>query len=213
MRLLPLTLLLLVATPTRGFAKPAQVKAVSVDEKPATVEEPVAEDNLPELKQIPKAARLGAGIGDSRMLGLGLVLGQPTGGSLKYFVSPELAVQGLVAWWLFPHDGVVVGADAVYYLRDLAPQIEPLELGAYLGAGGGAGFSKARIYHEHLKPWPHWHTHTVTQLIIYMRPVVGVSMFLRDRPFEAFVELSPTYTFSPDRGFGSSGALGGRYYF
>jgi len=168
MRVLSLILLLVVAAPAPTSAKEINARAVSEDQRATRLRR-----QGPALKTIAKDARLGAGIGNERPFGMGIVLGQPLGGTFKYFFSPELAVQGMVAWWLFPHYGMVAGADVVYHVRDLAPRLEPVEIGVYFGAGVGSGFWNARVYHEHMTPWPHWHSHDLTQLLIYMRPVLA----------------------------------------
>jgi hypothetical protein len=223
MRVTTLTMLVLlvpgVVAAKEIKAKAADTTAASddeaLDEEPAKPQAKRAGDDESalELKTIPTETRLGAEIGDKRILGVGAAFGQPLEVTAKYFYTSRVAVQALLAYWLFPHTGTVVGVDVVYELRDLAPKLEPFELAAYFGAGLGLGLTHERLWHEHLTPWPYWHTHMLTELLAYIRPVVGGAIYFRQVPVEVFIELTPAFILSPDRELGWGGTVGGRYYF
>jgi hypothetical protein len=167
-----------------------------------------------DVSQTGRATSLGAGIGLERTLGVGIYLGEPSGVSVKYWLSPELALHGVLGAWLHPHDGAVLAADLLYHVRDLAPNVQAIELGLYLGAGFGAGFWSAEQYHRHDDPWPHWHQHEIAQALVYLRPIVGGGIWFRSVPLELNLELAPSLRLMPDgAGLEWGGGLAVRYVF
>ncbi len=153
-------------------------------------------------------------VGRGADLGLGASLGQPSGVTFGTFLSPELAVHGLVGGWLHPHQGLVLGVDLVYHVRDLVPSVKPIELGAFFGGGVGAGGWTSEQYHRHDEPWPHWHTHAITEALLYLRPIVGGALWFRTLPLEVQLEIAPSLRLLPgSAGFEWGGGVAVRYYF
>ena len=188
----------------------AVVLAASLAHGKAAVNEPAPVDTASAVAP----GALASGIGASRTFGLGLYLGQPVGITAKYFAAPNFGVAFLVGSWLARSRGLVGEVDALYHVRDLIPKSQAVELGLYFGAGGGLGYWTRRLYyHEHTKPWPHWHQHDVNQLLVYLKPTLGGALMLRKAPIEIFAEIAPTYRLTPDADVDFGGALGGRYYF
>ncbi|MFC1610748.1 hypothetical protein ACFL6C_07310 [Myxococcota bacterium] len=157
---------------------------------------------------------LGSSIGAERTFGLGLVIGQPTALSGKLFFTSELAVTVLVGGWLHPHKGPVAGADLTFHVRDLVPDLTPLELGLYFGGGAGLGSWVRDKYHKHDEPFTHWHSHDVYEPLVYVRPVVGAAIWLRGVPLEVSVDIAPAIRLLPGKiELDLGGGLSVRYFF
>ena len=77
-------------------------------------------------------------IGGSNIIGVGLYLGQPAGFTIKYWITPDLAIGGVVGGWLHPAQGGALTANVLYHVRDLAPGVKPFEFGLYFGGGANA---------------------------------------------------------------------------
>jgi hypothetical protein len=139
-----------------------------------------------------------------RGFGLGLILGEPTGLSAKYWTSDKNAFDfGL---------GVAVGSDRISnhdnyygssrihfhvdYLWHSFNVINSTErfplyygIGARLNSGGGYESS------------------------LGIRGVIGIAWFPHSTPIDIFAELVPVFQFTPLAGLGFDAALGIRYFF
>lgn len=152
-------------------------------------------------------------VGRGSSLGVGLYLGQPSGITVSYWISPSLAASGIIGSWLHPAAGGVLGARLLYHVRDLASSVQPLEVNVYFGGGAGAGWLEQERWHEHTDPWPHRHIHPYRELLVYLQPAVGGQLVFRTVPVEIFLELSPALMLTPGPDLEAAGGLGARYYF
>jgi hypothetical protein len=125
-------------------------------------------------------------------LGVGLILGEPTGLSAKYYLGGNNALDFGVAWSLGRHAHFHVHAD---YLRHnfTAIEVETGTLPFYYGIGARvlAGDDGA----------------------VGIRIPVGVSYYFQNDPLEIFFEVVPVLDLAPSTTFSGNGGLGVRYYF
>lgn len=57
-------------------------------------------------------------------LGIGLMVGEPTGFSLKYWTSESNALDGGLAWSLGPNDGLYVHGDYLWHNYSVFSEVE-----------------------------------------------------------------------------------------
>ncbi len=134
---------------------------------------------------------------DSKGLGLGLMLGEPTGISGKLWLDPVHAVDfalGSFGYYVgSPYNGVNVHADYLWHYYGIfggrgSEAYRRLPL--YVGAGGV--FSSPGL--------------------AGVRGVMGIT-YIFDAPFDVFLEVAPTLVIAPGVGMGTDEGLGGRFYF
>ena len=128
---------------------------------------------------------------EANNLGLGIILGEPTGLSGKMYLSGNTAIDA-AASWSFRNDNFYFHAD---YLRHfpglLGRDLEPLT--PYAGLGG--------LLYVHEDP------------MLGVRFPLGLSLFIPDTQFEVFLELGPGLLLIPETDFDFTGGIGARYYF
>jgi hypothetical protein len=125
-------------------------------------------------------------------LGLGIVAGDPTGITAKYWTSKNTAICGACGWSFRGEGYVHLNGDFIYHNFKLFP-VEKGELPLYFGLGGRLA----------LKDDPE----------IGIRIPVGIVYLFPDAPFDAFFELSPYLNLSPRTDMFLSASLGGRFFF
>lgn len=128
-------------------------------------------------------------------LGIGVIVGEPTGISAKKWLSSEHAVDAALAW-SFSHDTrVQVHGDYLYHRsRAFATEDVSGRIPFYFGIGGRAILGAD------------------DDALIGARFPVGVGKTLRSAPLELFLEIVPILNLVPDTEFDLNGALGVRYY-
>jgi hypothetical protein len=136
---------------------------------------------------------------DKGTLGVGIILGEPTGICAKLYLKDDQAIQGAVGS-AFIGGGLQVHADYVWHpwiLQDKDSFVMPV----YLGPG-------VRFF-EHTNGSDH-------NLAIGLRGVVGLLFDFKNVPLDAFLEVAvlPEYEFG-GKGWGLSlnAGAGVRYYF
>ncbi|TPV96112.1 MAG: hypothetical protein B7733_06515 [Myxococcales bacterium FL481] len=149
-------------------------------------------------------------------LGLGVTLGQPTGLSGKYFLSPQFAVAGAFGWGY--QYGGRVHADFAWH-PGTAFDHDLVDVVPYVGVGAGLG-----LFHHQAHPWRRRHPeHDVwnhSHGAMFLRlPVLGAAAHWQDLPLDTFVE----FAWAPGVIVGNHGplfsgwavdwAIGARWYF
>jgi len=125
-------------------------------------------------------------------LGLGIILGQPTGVSFKAWTARNQAVDVAVAWAFDREEAVHVHADYLFHNFRLF-DVEKGEFVLYYGIGG-------RIKAE-------------SRTRFGIRIPIGLSYLFEDVPLELFFELGPIMDLAPSTLFRMSTGVGIRYYF
>ncbi|MCF8067545.1 MAG: hypothetical protein K9L30_03055 [Desulfobacterales bacterium] len=127
-----------------------------------------------------------------KKLGLGIIIGEPTGFSGKYWLSDTTAIDGAVAWSFDGEDKVQIHADYLWHKPDLI-KVGNHQLPLYYGVGGRLKFAddtKAGL-----------------------RIPVGLTYMIPDTQLDVFGEVAPIMDVAPDTDLHVNVAAGVRFYF
>lgn len=128
-------------------------------------------------------------------LGLGVILGEPTGVSAKGWLSDTHAVDAAAAWSVRRDGFFQVHADLLLHDYDLLETEEVRgRLPVFYGVGGRVVLGK----HDE------W---------VGVRFPLGVSYLFPSAPFDVFLELVPILDLLPETDFDLDAAIGARFYF
>lgn len=136
---------------------------------------------------------------DKGTLGVGIILGEPTGICAKLYLRDDRAIQGAIGS-AFIDGGFQAHVDYVFHpwiLQDKDSFVLPL----YIGPG-------VRFVD---------HTGTNSHVSFGVRGVIGLLFDFKNVPLDAFLEAAPVLGYDTDKGKGWSGffnfGAGIRYYF
>jgi hypothetical protein len=135
-------------------------------------------------------------IHQGRKLGLGLVAGEPSGLSWKYWQGSTHALDGALAISSF-NDYFAAHVNYLWH-NYKAIKVEQGKMPLYYGVGGALWSGT-------------FHTHDGANLGV--RGVVGLEYVFDRAPFDLFLELAPTMYLVPESGLWLHAGLGGRFYF
>lgn len=121
-------------------------------------------------------------------IGVGVIAGDPIGGTAKLWLDQDFAVDAGVG---FSGD-VVFWGDALYHMWNLFPQPQEGKLGVYLGGG------------------PRIEARRDTEF--GLRTIAGVTWRLARQPIELFAEAGPVFRMTPHGGVDADGGIGVRVY-
>jgi len=130
--------------------------------------------------------------GQASGFGAGVMIGEPTGISLKHWMSRTNAVAGGLAWSLGKHDAFHLHGDYLWHDWDLI-KVDKGKLPLYYGVGARLLFADDAHFG--------------------IRGVVGLDYLLADIPLDIFLELAPVFDLAPSTEFSFNGGLGARYFF
>lgn len=134
--------------------------------------------------------------GPSRRFGLGIMLGEPSALTGKFFLSEANAVQLHLGYAFRRHHRLVVIADYLFHINGLIPPIERAgTLTPYVGIGGRLG------------------TYDDDHAFFGVRIPAGMSFMLNGVPLEVFLEIAIGLGLIPDTRGIFDGGLGVRFYF
>jgi hypothetical protein len=122
--------------------------------------------------------------------GLGLIFGNPTGISAKYFMNEKNAIDGALAWSL-NGDWMQIHADYLWHFYVI--DVSKGEMPFYVGAG--AKFGIGDDFH------------------LGVRVPLGIAYHFENAPLDIFLEIVPGMDLTPDTDFELDGGIGIRYYF
>ena len=125
-------------------------------------------------------------------LGAGIIVGEPTGISLKYWTGELSAFDGAIAWSFGKEDAIHLHADMLFHNPDLISVSEG-SLPVYYGLG-------IRIKLEDKSK-------------LGIRIPVGIAYQFVKAPFDIFLEIVPLLDLVPATDFGLNAAIGVRYFF
>ena len=130
--------------------------------------------------------------------GIGIIIGEPTGLSLKYWLDEERAVDGAAAWSYSENDSFQLHGDYLIHNYELLEA----DLPVYYGIGARLKFKdndgRGRNRND---------------AIFGIRIPVGITYLFDDAPFDVFFELVPVLDLAPDVELDLNAAIGLRYYF
>jgi hypothetical protein len=124
--------------------------------------------------------------------GLGLMIGEPTGFSGKYWISPWGAIDGAFAWSLDKNGKIQIHSDYLWHNYNIISVIKG-KLPIYYGIGGRLVFAADNI--------------------AGLRGVAGLDYLFANTPLDIFLELAPILDLAPKVDFDFNGTIGIRYYF
>lgn len=133
-------------------------------------------------------------VAQQKKLGIGIVLGAPTGFSFKHWNTPTYAIQGAIGGGF---DGITIGADFTFHTNAFNNSRLPF----YYGPGlffGSAGFGGPRYNRG--------------DLALGGRFIFGIDYLFPDHPFDLAFELGPALLLTPVVGMGIEVGLAFRFY-
>lgn len=131
--------------------------------------------------------------------GLGFILGEPTGLSLKYWLDEERAVDGAAAWSYSENDSFQLHGD---YLIHNYEWLNNDNLPVYYGIG-----ARLKLKDNDGRG------RNQDDAIFGIRIPVGVTYLFDNAPLDLFFELVPVLDLAPDVELDINAAVGMRYYF
>jgi len=131
--------------------------------------------------------------------GIGIIVGEPTGLSLKSWLSAKTALT-VGAAWSFRNDGsLLLWADYTLHSFNITRSADPRSLAFYYGIGGKVGFVDRND--------------TKNETVIGARIPLGLMLPIGTSPVAVFLEVVPTLDLSPDTDFGVNGGIGVHFFF
>lgn len=135
-------------------------------------------------------------------LGVGLVVGEPTGVSAAYRFDDAQSVQALVAWKLTSPGGVLVAADYLFHFDDIL-EFEGVRIPLYAGAGAKVAFLTGDARYKD----------SDSAFGLGLRIPLGVRWEFDKVPVEVFLEVVPGMLLLPGTIPDIGAGLGARWYF
>lgn len=136
--------------------------------------------------------------------GFGLILGDPTGGTIKYWFNRENALVASLGNSYF--GALRINVDYLWHFDAFNSQVVKM----YAGIGGVLGFGEGHEwYYKHGKDKFYYRT---DETGIAVRAMIGLNIIPRNTPIEIFLELGPLIGIVPDFGSTIDAAVGIRFY-
>ena len=142
--------------------------------------------------------------------GLGVILGDPSGLTGKYWLGRDEAIDFHLAFDLDDdddHNTILLMADYLMHFDVFNLKTSNVDLPIYVGIGGKLGFFE----HDHDND-RHGHDND-DELGLGLRIPVGISCLLAKAPLEFFLEIAPAIWLIPSTDAHVDAGLGARFYF
>ena len=133
--------------------------------------------------------------------GIGIILGEPTGLSLKFWTSYSTAIDVAAAWSFIKGSAVHLHADYLLHSFDLI-KLDINQLPVYYGIGGRIKFVDVTDNGNDK------HNYRVG-----VRIPLGLDFLPANIPFDFFIEIVPLLDLIPKTEFNVNGGIGFRYFF
>jgi hypothetical protein len=135
-------------------------------------------------------------------LGVGVIVGEPTGISFKSWTGTGHAIDGAAAWSFSEDDEFQFHIDYLFHNYDFF-HAEDLDgrLPVYFGVGGRTKFEENSMRRDN------------DDTILGVRLPLGVAYHPSGPRLDFFVEIVPTLDFAPDTDFELDAGIGMRFYF
>ena len=127
--------------------------------------------------------------------GAGIIIGEPIGASVKYWLNDTLAVDGAAGWSTHDNTDFYLHGDLLLHKFDLIP-VPSGRLPVYVGAGGLVRFRNGNHDNQ-----------------FGIRVPVGVSYMFDNAPLDIFAEIGPALDVAPSVKGEVTGGIGIRYWF
>lgn len=126
--------------------------------------------------------------------GVGVILGEPTGLSGKYWLSNRTAIDGALAWSFVHGSSIHIHADYLWHVFD-ALKVEEETIPLYVGLGGRIKVGDKETGR------------------VGVRIVGGVDFMIYSVPLDIFLEIAPIVDLVPATQAGLNGGVGVRFFF
>jgi hypothetical protein len=135
-------------------------------------------------------------------VGLGVIVGEPTGFSLKKWLNDRDAIDAAAAWSFSENDSFQLHADYLRHKHELlkAPTL-PGELLVYFGAGARIIFKESNGRGE-----------DDDDTFVGIRIPLGITYLFVETPVDIFAEIVPILDIAPETDLDINAAIGIRYY-
>lgn len=127
-------------------------------------------------------------------LGIGFMVGEPTGLTAKSWTGDRNAIDIGVAWSFGRYEAITLQADYLWHNYNIFSEVDQGTLPLYYGIGGRLVFGDNNSY-------------------IGARVPVGINYLFEDAPVGLFLEVAPILNLAPATDFDIDGTLGARFYF
>ncbi len=124
-------------------------------------------------------------------VGLGVIVGEPTGISFKRWTGDRNAVDGALAWSFKDPEALHIHADYLWHFMDVI-QVDEGQLPLYVGVGGKIRFAD--------------------DFNLGIRVPFGITYLFEGAPLDVFLEVVPILDLTPATDFDFNAAIGIRYY-
>ena len=131
-------------------------------------------------------------------VGIGIILGEPTGLSMKFWTTSNTAFDIAAAWSFINGSAVHIHADYLYHNFNLV-KLDYDKLPFYIGVGGRIKLAE--------------HNDDNQDFRLGIRIPVGLEYIPENIPFDFFMEIAPILDLVPETDFTFNGGIGFRYYF
>jgi hypothetical protein len=175
---------LMTALVVLGVVVVAQAQQSGLSGNVTNTQQPVLDSSSGQTGSIHEAGSLGAGV----------LLGEPMGVSVKYWLSDKTAIDGGAGWSFAAPDGFQLHGDFLFHKFDLF-HVGEGELPLYFGVGGRVKFVENGDNRAGI------------------RGPVGISYLFPNWRWELFAEVAPTLDLAPFTRLEWNGGIGLRYYF
>jgi hypothetical protein len=142
-----------------------------------------------------------------RNFGLGLIIGEPTGISFKYYVSADRAIDGALAWRLWRGRALHIHADHLWHNRSLI-SVSSGSLPLYYGVG-----VRLQLWNDRYWYRGRYYDDDRSRADLGVRFPVGLAYEFEGAPLDVFLEIVPVLNLIPDTHVDFSGGIGLRYWF
>ncbi len=141
------------------------------------------------------SAGMAAAQSQTKKVGLGFIVGEPTGIDLKINLTQIHALEFAVAWSLSDDNDLHLQGDYLWHKYDLIKMDNADKMPLFFGIG-------ARVeLRENVDD------------VVGIRFPVGLDYIFTNYPFDVFVEIVPILDVAPDTDFDLEGAIGARFWF
>lgn len=127
-------------------------------------------------------------------LGLGFMVGEPTGLTLKSWTGGNNAFDLGLSWSLGRYDAINIHGDYLWHNYNVFDEVDPGTLPLYYGVGARLVLAE-------------------NDAILGARIPIGMNYLFEDSPIGLFLEVAPIINLVPSTDFDVDGGLGARFYF
>lgn len=133
--------------------------------------------------------------------GIGAIVGEPTGLSVKKWLSEDRAIDAAAAWSFSENDSFQFHADYLFHDLGILDTQTAETVSVYAGLGG-----RVKLNDDEGRG------RNVDDDLVGVRVPIGLSYMTGDKRIEAFGEIVPVLDVAPDSDFDINAAIGARVY-